>query len=151
MTDQPITETIPTPVPSPETPVAAAAPVKARGAKKKKFVTHGHVHIQATYNNTIVTVSDTAGNVLAWGSAGKVGFKGPKKSTPYAAGVIVRDVIDRVKPMGLKDVDVFVCGVGLGREAAVRALGAQGLNVLSIKDQTPMPHNGPRPPKVRRV
>ncbi|MBI3573068.1 MAG: 30S ribosomal protein S11 [Candidatus Kerfeldbacteria bacterium] len=124
---------------------------KSRGAKKKKFVTHGHAHIQATYNNTIVTLTDTSGKVLAWASAGKVGFKGPKKSTPYAAGVIVRDVVERTKLMGLKQVDVFVRGVGLGREAAIRALGGAGLNIGMIKDITPMPHNGPRARKVRRV
>lgn len=150
---KPVEATTPTAATTEPVSTTAEAPVKtkARGAKKKKFVTHGHIYIQATYNNTIVTVADTQGNVLAWSSAGKVGFRGPKKSTPYAAGLIVRDVMDRVKPMGLKDVDVFVRGIGLGREAAVRAIGAQGVNVISIKDQTPIPHNGPRPPKVRRV
>lgn len=140
----------------PTTPVAVEASVetpavKRKGAKKKKFVTQGQAHIQATYNNTIVTITDVQGNVLAWSSAGKVGFKGPKKATPYAASVIVRDVIERVKPIGLKQVDVFVRGVGMGREAAVRALVANGLNLNLIKDITPTPHNGPRPPKVRRV
>lgn len=135
----------------------AAAPVdgevtKVKGSrKKKKFVLNGLVHIQATYNNTIVSVSDPSGNVIAWSSAGKMGFKGPKKATPYAAGLIVRDVVDRAKLMGLKSVDVFVRGVGLGREAAVRALAANGLNITQIKDITPVPHNGPRPRKVRRV
>lgn len=124
---------------------------KKRGGKKKKFVIHGQAHIQATYNNTIVTITDLNGNVLAWASAGKVGFKGPKKSTPYAAGIIVRDVVEKTKLMGLKQVDVFVRGVGMGREAAVRALAGQGLNISSIKDITPVPHNGPRPRKVRRV
>ncbi len=144
--------------PTAETPVEAGPPAKveatpktAKKGKKKKFVQSGLAHIQATYNNTIVTISDPQGNVLAWSSAGKVGFRGPKKSTPYAASVIVRDLVERVKPMGLKQVDVFITGVGLGREAAVRALAAQGLTISSIKDQTPAPHNGPRPPKVRRV
>lgn len=135
---------------------AATAPetdaTKARGSKKKKkFVTNGYVHIQATYNNTIVSITDTSGNVIAWSSAGKMGFKGPKKATPYAAGIIVRDVVDRAKLLGLKSVDVFVRGVGLGRESAVRALAANGLNLTQIKDITPVPHNGPRPRKVRRV
>lgn len=125
---------------------------KVKGArKKKKFVLNGLAHVQATYNNTIVSISDTSGNVIAWSSAGKMGFKGPKKATPYAAGLIVRDVVDRAKLMGLKSVDVFVRGVGLGREAAVRALAANGLNITQIKDITPVPHNGPRPRKVRRV
>jgi len=140
-------------------PTVEAAPVatvpvtetKGQAKKKKKFVLHGQAHIQATYNNTIVTITDQNGNVLAWSSAGKVGFRGPKKSTPYAAGIIVRDVVERAKQMGLKQVDVIVIGVGLGREGAIRALGAQGLTIGSIKDKTPIPHNGPRPPKVRRV
>lgn len=147
-------QTKPTPEAAPATasPVAATPAVpKAKHSKKKKFVQIGQAHIQATYNNTIVTITDQNGNVLAWSSAGKVGFRGPKKATPYAASVIVRDVIERVKPMGLKQVDVFVTGVGLGRESAVRALAAQGLALNIIKDVTPAPHNGPRPPKVRRV
>jgi small subunit ribosomal protein S11 len=127
------------------------AEVKQRKGKKKKIVMSGQAHIQATYNNTIVTLTDQNGNVLAWSSAGKCGFKGPKKATPYAAGVIVRDVVERTKMMGLKQVDVFVRGVGMGREAAVRALAGAGLQIMAIKDITPMPHNGPRPPKPRRV
>lgn len=124
---------------------------KRKGGKKKKFITAGNAHIQATYNNTIVTITDVQGNVLAWSSAGKVGFSGPKKATPYAASVIVRDVMEKVKPIGLKQLDVFVKGVGMGREAAVRALVANGMNLNVIKDMTPIPHNGPRARKVRRV
>lgn len=139
-----------TPEVAPETEVAAAAQ-KRRGSKKRKVVTQGQAHILATYNNTIVTLTDQQGNVLAWASAGHVGFRGPKKSTPYAATQIVRSAIEKVKDMGLTNVDVFVRGVGSGREAAIRALHANGLNVLSIKDRTPIPHNGPRPRKVRRV
>jgi len=120
-------------------------------SKKKKFVQQGRAYIQATYNNTIVTLTDLNGNVIAWSSAGQSGFKGPKKATPYAAGIIIRNVAEKVKLMGLKSVDVFVKGVGAGREAAIRALYANGINILSIKDLTPIPHNGPRPPKVRRV
>ena len=116
-----------------------------------KQVARGQAYIQATYNNTIVSITDAAGNVLAWSSAGRHGFRGPKKATPYAAGVIVKDVVDKVKNYGLKEVQVFVKGVGMGREAAVRSLYTNGLNILSIKDVTPIPHNGCRPPGVRRV
>jgi small subunit ribosomal protein S11 len=91
------------------------------------------------------------GNVVSWSSAGRCGFKGPKKATPYAASIIVKDAADKAKAMGLKSVDVFVKGVGSGREGAIRALNANNINVMSIKDITPIPHNGCRPPKVRRV
>lgn len=125
----------------------------AKGKKKKviKQVAVGNVYIQATYNNTIVSFSDQNGNVIGWSSAGKCGFKGPKKATPYAAGVIVKDATLKVAENGLKDVHVFIKGVGLGREAAVRALNSHGINVLSIKDITPIPHNGVRKKKPRRV
>lgn len=126
-----------------------AVPVKK--AKVKEAPSHGQAHITATYNNTIVTLTDLQGNVLVWSSAGKCGFKGPKKSTAYAAGVVVKDAVSKVFDGGLREVDVFVRGVGAGREAAVRALNANGLIVATIKDVTPIPHNGPRPPKVRRV
>lgn len=129
-----------------------AAP-KAK-AKKKKIVRHvpiGRAYVQATYNNTIVTLADTNGNVLSWSSAGLCGFKGPKKSTPYAAGLVVKNAAEKAADYGLQEVNVFVKGVGSGREAAVRALNANGLNVLSIKDMTPIPHNGCRAPKPRRV
>lgn len=128
-----------------------AKPRARKGGRKIRQVPQGAVHIQATYNNTIVTLTDPQGNVLAWSSAGSVGFKGPKKATPYAASMIVRDAAEKVKPFGLKDVDVLICGVGQGREGAVRALNANGLNILSIKDVTPVPHNGCRPSKPRRV
>lgn len=119
--------------------------------KVKKTVKRGQAHVQATYNNTIVTLTDPTGNVLAWSSAGANGFKGPKKSTPYAAGIIVKNVAEKVKDYGLEEVEVFVNGVGSGREGAVRALHANGLKVLSIQDVTPIPHNGCRPKKLRRV
>lgn len=112
---------------------------------------NGRAYIKSTYNNTIVTLTDQAGNVLASASAGQVGFKGPKKSTPYAASIIVRNAAEKVRIYGLKNVSVFVKGIGSGREAAIRALNANGLNVVSIKDVTPIPHNGCRPPKPRRV
>ena len=125
--------------------------VKTRKKKIKKIVKRGQAHIQATYNNTIVTLTDQTGNVLATSSAGMCGFKGPKKSTPYAASIIVKNAIEKVKDAGLIEADVFVKGVGSGREGAVRALHANGINILSIKDETSIPHNGCRPPKVRRV
>lgn len=125
----------------------------AKGKKKKKIkqISHGRAYVQATYNNTIITLTDLNGNVLAHSSAGQNGFKGPKKSTPYAAGVIVKTAVEKVKPYGLKDVNVFIKGVGAGREGALRALNANGLNVVSIKDITPIPHNGVRRPRPRRV
>ncbi|MBI5734060.1 MAG: 30S ribosomal protein S11 [Candidatus Kerfeldbacteria bacterium] len=130
---------------------AATATAAKRRSRKKRQVTRGRVHILATYNNTVITLADQTGSVLVNCSAGQVGFKGPKKATPYAAGVIVKTAIERVREYALKDVDVFVKGVGVGREAAIRALYANGLNVLSIKDVTPVPHNGCRPPRPRRV
>ncbi len=130
---------------------AKAAPARTKKRKAVKLVSSGRAYVHASYNNTIVTLTDLNGNVLGWSSAGKVGFKGPKKSTPYAASVIVKDVSDKVRDTGLKEVSVFVCGIGSGREAAVRALHANGINVLSIKDVTPIPHNGCRAPKPRRV
>ena len=119
--------------------------------KVKKVVKKGQAHIQATYNNTLVSLTDQQGNLLSWSSAGVNGFKGPKKATPYAAGIIVRSAIEKAKDYGLEEVDVFVRGVGAGREAAIRALHSHGLNVNSIKDMTPIPHNGCRPKKPRRM
>ncbi len=124
---------------------------KRKKTKVAKIVPRGKAYIKATYNNTIVTLTDLSGNVLAWSSAGKTGFRGPKKATPYAASVIVRDVSERVKAYGLREVQVFVKGAGRGRESAVRSLHANGFSILSIKDITPIPHNGCRPPGVRRV
>lgn len=131
--------------------VADTKAPKGRTKKSKKQVTAGRAYIQATYNNTLVTFTDNLGNSLAQSSAGNVGFKGPKKSTPYAAGVIVAKVAEKVKPYGLREVAVFVQGVGGGREAAIRALNANGFIVTSIKDITPIPHNGCRAKKPRRV
>lgn len=121
--------------------------------KKKglKGITAGIVHIQATFNNTIVTVADKQGNTIVWASPGIVGFSGSKKSTPFAAQVAATEAARRAKDMGLQTVDVLVKGPGSGRESAIRALQAAGLTVTSIKDVTPMPHNGCRPRKKRRV
>ena len=125
--------------------------VKGKKKKVKKQVNIGNVYIKSTYNNTMVTATDQVGNIIAWSSAGICGFKGPKKATPFAAGIIVKDLAEKVKDYGLKDVHVFVKGVGSGRESAVRSLNANGLNVMSIKDVTPIPHNGCRPRKPRRI
>ena len=130
-----------------------SASVKQGGAAKnlKKSIVRGQAHIQSTYNNTIVTLADDKGRVLAWSSAGSIGFKGTKKSTPYAASLIVKNVVEKVKKTGLKEVDVFVKGIGAGRDSAIRSLAQQGLVINSIKDKTPIPHNGCRAPKPRRV
>jgi small subunit ribosomal protein S11 len=130
-----------------------AKPSKPRAKKNKiaKHVTGGKIFVQATYNNTMVTVTDPQGNVIAWSTAGRMGFRGPKKATPYAASLVVKDIADKVKPMGFNEAYVYVKGVGSGRDGAVRALHANGFIVLGIKDITPIPHNGPRAPKPRRV
>ena len=123
-----------------------------RKKKAAKIVKSGRAYVKATYNNTIVTLTDLAGNVLAWASAGMAGFKGAKKSTPYAAQIITKIAVNAAREnFGLEEVMVFVKGVGTGRESAVRALNANGLNITAIKDITPIPHNGCRPKKPRRV
>ncbi|MCI0479874.1 30S ribosomal protein S11 [Candidatus Uhrbacteria bacterium] len=132
------------------------APAKkaVRGRKKAKVsrqVSHGKAYVQATYNNTIVTLTDLNGNVLGWASAGAAGFKGPKKATPFAASIVVKNALEKVADVGLREVNLYVKGVGQGREGAIRAFNAQGINVLSIKDVTPIPHNGCRKPRPRRV
>ena len=131
--------------------VRKPAPKARKSKKAKRQIVTGRAYIQSTYNNTIVTLTDPEGNVLAWASAGNAGFRGPKKSTPYAASVIVKHAVERVNDYGMKEVHVLVRGVGQGRESAIRALNANGVNVLSIKDVTPIPHNGCRPPSPRRV
>ena len=122
-----------------------------RKTKEKKNVANGVVHIQATFNNTIVTISDVSGNVLSWSSCGTKGFKGSRKSTPFAAQMAAEDAAKKAQEHGLRSVVVYVKGPGSGRESALRALQATGLNVTMIKDVTPIPHNGCRPPKRRRV
>ena len=129
----------------------AAATKKATKRRVRKNVDHGQAHIQASFNNTIVTITDAEGNALSWASAGGLGFRGSRKSTPYAAQVAAETATKAATVHGLKTVDVFVKGPGSGREAAIRALAAAGLQVLTIRDVTPVPHNGCRPPKRRRV
>ena len=120
-------------------------------AKTKRKVSSGIAHIVSSFNNTIITISDENGNALAWSSAGKKGFKGSRKSTPYAAQVAADSAASKAQEYGMKTLTVEVKGPGSGRETALRALQARGFKILSIKDTTPMPHNGTRPPKKRRV
>lgn len=143
-----------TPTPEASTPETSDISSKIKSSKKKKSkikLPKGKIFITSTYNNTIVSITDPIGNVVAWGSAGKAGFKGSKKSTPYAGGKTMEDVLARVRDRGLQEVDIFIKGIGSGREQAIRALLSSGLTVLSIKDRTPTPHGGVRPKKVRRV
>ncbi|HKL86897.1 MAG TPA: 30S ribosomal protein S11 [Treponemataceae bacterium] len=125
------------------------ATVKKR--KEKKSVYEGNVYIQATFNNTIVTITDLKGNALSWASSGGLGFNGAKKSTPFAAQTVAETAVQKALTYGLREVHVFVKGPGVGRESAVRSLGALGLKVKSISDVTPIPHNGCRPRKTRRI
>ncbi len=122
-----------------------------RRRRDRRVVEKGQVHIQSTFNNTIVTITDATGNALSWASAGQLGFRGSRKSTPYAAQMAADTAAGKAKEYGLRTVEVFVKGPGSGREAAIRALQAAGLEVTMIKDVTPVPHNGCRPPKRRRV
>ena len=122
-----------------------------RRRRERKNIESGAVHIQSTFNNTIVTITDTQGNAISWASAGGLGFRGSRKSTPYAAQMAAETAAKAALVHGLKSVDVFVKGPGSGREAAIRALQACGIDVTSIRDVTPVPHNGCRPPKRRRV
>ncbi|MBI4689842.1 MAG: 30S ribosomal protein S11 [Nitrospirae bacterium] len=125
---------------------------RKKGARKeKKHVSIGAAHIQATFNNTIVTITDTNGNVVTWSSAGNLGFKGSRKGTPYAAQMAAEAAAKKAVDTGMKQLDVFVKGPGAGRESAIRALQAAGLEINLIKDVTPVPHNGCKPPKRRRV
>jgi small subunit ribosomal protein S11 len=127
-----------------------AAAKKVR-RKERKNIAHGHAHIRSTFNNTIISITDPTGNVISWASAGQVGFKGSRKSTPYAAQLAAAAAARRAIEHGMRKVDVFVKGPGSGRETAIRSLQATGLEVGSIQDMTPVPHNGCRPPKRRRV
>jgi small subunit ribosomal protein S11 len=128
-----------------------AAEVKKARKKDRRVPSIGVAHVRASFNNTIVTITDTDGNVISWASAGKAGFKGSRKSTPFAAQVAAESAAREAKDLGLKRVEVWVKGPGAGREAAIRSLQAAGLEIAAIKDVTPIPHNGCRPPKRRRV
>ena len=119
--------------------------------RERKNITSGMVHVNSSFNNTMVTITDAQGNTISWSSAGTMGFKGSRKSTPYAAQVAAEDAAKKAQEHGLKTVEVTVCGPGSGRESALRALQAVGLTVTSIRDTTPIPHNGCRPPERRRV
>jgi small subunit ribosomal protein S11 len=121
------------------------------GSGKKKKVEEGFIYINATYNNIMITATDMYGNVIAWASSGALGFSGPKKSTPFAASKAVAAVIEKVRRFGFSTAHVVARGIGSGRDSAIRTLAAQGINVVSLKDVTPIPHNGPKPKKTRRV
>ncbi|CAN5284284.1 30S ribosomal protein S11 [soil metagenome] len=130
----------------------AQARARARGRKKeRRQVAYGQAHIKSSFNNTIVTITDPQGNVLAWASSGNAGFRGSRKSTPFAAQLAAEQAARRAAEHGVRKIDVFVRGPGSGRETAIRSLAASGLEVAAIKDVTPIPHNGCRPPKRRRV
>ena len=131
--------------------VESAAARSVAGAKKSKKVSEGKVYINASYNNTVITITDNSGNVLAWGSAGSLGFSGPKKATPFASSKVIAALSEKIKATGPNKVSVIVKGVGSGRDSAIRSLINQGFDILSIKDVTPVPHNGPRPVKTRRI
>jgi small subunit ribosomal protein S11 len=130
-----------------------AARRKGKGRKRvrRKTVTHARIYIKSSYNNTIVTVTDPHGNVLTWSSAGRVGFDGTKKSTPFAAQEVMRDAMEKAKAFGVREAAVFVKGIGSAREAAIRSIATHGIAITSIRDITPLPHDGCRPPKPRRV
>ncbi len=139
--------------PPPAQPAQPAPPAKAAPVKRGKKVveSEGIAHISATFNNVLITITDLRGNTIAWGTAGKAGFKGSKKSTPFAATVAAENVGREVMNLGVRKLHVLVQGPGSGRESAIQALASVGLKVVSIKDVTPIPHNGCRPPKKRRV
>ncbi len=128
-----------------------ARPRRGQRRRERKNVPHGQAHIYATFNNTIITITDQQGNTLSWGSGGTSGFKGSRKSTPYAAGQAAQNAARAAQEHGVREVDVFVKGPGPGREQAIRSLMGGGLKITSITDVTPIPHNGCRPPKRRRV
>lgn len=127
------------------------AKVRKEGKEPAKKVKEGRIYIYSTYNNTIITLTDPKGNVLGQASAGSVGFKGTKKSTPFAASKVAEAMSQTIKKFGIERISIFVKGIGSGRESAIRSLAARGLGIVAIKDLTPIPHNGGRPPKVRRV
>lgn len=131
--------------------MASKKVTKSKKKKVKRQVSQGSAYIHATYNNTLVTLTDLNGNTLAQSSSGACGFRGPKKATPYAASMIIKKITEAVKEIGLRDLNVYLKGVGSGRDSAIRALNANGFHIQSIKDVTPLPHNGCRPRKPRRM
>lgn len=124
---------------------------RAAAMTSRKRVVHGRAYIKSSYNNIVINLTDMSGNTLAWSSSGSLGFKGAKKSTPYAASLVAKTVAEKVKRVGLNEIKVVIKGIGSGRESAIRSLANAGLNITSIQDLTPIPHNGCRPPKPRRV
>lgn len=130
---------------------AAQSAERAPAVKSSKRIEAGRIYINVSYNNTVITVTDMKGNVITWASAGSTGFSGPKKATPFAASKIVAVIAEKVRNLGLTNVEVFVKGIGSGRDSAIRSLTNHGFNITMLKDVTPVPHNGPRPAKVRRV
>lgn len=130
--------------------MATTTPKTTKKTKAHR-VREGRVYIQSSYNNTLISVTDPNGNVIAWSSAGRAGFAGARKATPFAAQQVMMDIVERLKPYGMEEVKVFVRGIGSAREAAIRALAAAGLAVTAIRDITPIPHNGVRAPKRRRI
>jgi small subunit ribosomal protein S11 len=143
--------TNPTPAAAPEKTAAPAASEPKKKAKVRKNVGKATAHVKASFNNTIVTITDATGQVLAWDSAGTIGYKGSRKSTPFAAQRAAEKVAEKIKKMGVHELDVLVNGPGSGRESAIRALSSSGIEVKTIQDVTPLPHNGCRPRKRRRV
>ena len=142
----------PQPEPAPKPPAQPGAPSDAAARRVRRTApVHAVVHVRATFNNTIVTITDSAGKVIAWSSAGSVGFKGARKGTPFAAQLAAETAAKKALDAGVKEVALLVKGPGVGREAAIRAIQAAGLEITLIKDVTPIPHNGCRPPKRRRV
>ena len=134
-----------------KTGAESASARSVAGGKKSRKVSEGKVYINASYNNTVITITDNAGNVLAWGSAGSLGFSGPKKATPFASSKVIAALSEKIKATGPNKISVIVKGVGSGRDSAIRSLINQGFDILSIKDVTPVPHNGPKPVKARRI
>ncbi len=131
--------------------VDAAVVSAATKTVAKRVGGKGRVYVKASYNNTIITITDDKGAVLAWSTAGTLGFKGPKKATPFAAGKIIATLTEKLRKAGINDITIYVTGIGGGRDSSIRSLVNQGFNILGIYDMTPVPHNGPKPKKVRRV
>ena len=147
MAEQTTTE----PTTDPTAGAATDAPVKAKKSSTKKSIAAGKVHVLSSFNNTVITFTDTMGNAISWCSAGAKGFRGSRKNTPFAAQVAAEDAARKAADAGVRSVQVFVSGPGAGRESALRAIGSAGIRVTYIEDVTPIPHNGCRPPKRRRV